>query len=57
LFLFEITVVTKNGEKPEEKEVQWQAHGGIQIRERPKDLTLLLRLWSAHKKGPIMTAF
>lgn len=24
---------------------------------RPQDLTLLLRLWSTYKKGPILTAF
>ena len=29
---------------------------GIQLKERVQGLTLLLRLWSAHKKGPIMTA-
>jgi hypothetical protein len=45
-----------NGEEPEEKKVQWQAQSGIQVKERSQGLTLLLRLWSAHKKGSIMTA-
>jgi hypothetical protein len=45
-----------NGEEPEGKKVQWQAQSGIQVKERSQGLTLLLRLWSAHKKGPIMTA-
>jgi hypothetical protein len=45
-----------NREKPEEKKVQPQAHSGIQLKWRSQGLTLLLRLWSAHKKGPIMTA-
>jgi hypothetical protein len=40
-----------NGEKPEEKKVQRQAQSGIQLKGRSQDLTLLLRLWSAHKKG------
>jgi hypothetical protein len=30
---------------------------GIQLKGRSQGLTLLLRLWSTHKKGPIMTAF
>jgi hypothetical protein len=46
----------KNGEEPEEKEVQWQAQSGIQLKGRLQDLTLLLRLWGAHKNGPSMTA-
>jgi hypothetical protein len=46
----------KNGEEPKEKEVQQQAQIEIQLKERPQDLTLLLRLWCAHKKRPIMTA-
>jgi hypothetical protein len=29
---------------------------GIQLKGRSQGLPLLLRLWSAHKKGPIMTA-
>jgi hypothetical protein len=45
-----------NGEKPEEKKVQWQTQSGIQLKGRSQGLTLLLRLWDAHKKGPIMTA-
>jgi hypothetical protein len=45
-----------NGEEPEEKKVQWQAQSGIQLKGRSQGLALLLRLWSAHKKGPIMTA-
>jgi hypothetical protein len=45
-----------NGEEPEEKKVQWQAQSGIQLKGRPQGPTLLLRLWSSHKKGPIMTA-
>ena len=42
-----------NGEEPEEKR---EAQSWIQLKGRPQGLTLLLRLWSAHKKGPIMTA-
>jgi hypothetical protein len=45
-----------NGEAPEEKKVQQQAHSGIQLKGRSQGQTLLLRLWIAHKKGPIMTA-
>jgi hypothetical protein len=46
----------KNGEQPEEKEAQQQAQIGIQLKGRSQGLTLLLRLWPAHKKRPIMTA-
>jgi hypothetical protein len=46
-----------NVEEPEEKKVQWQDQSGIHLKGRPQGLTLLLKLWSAHKKGPIMTAF
>jgi hypothetical protein len=42
-------------EKPEEKKGQRQVQNGIQLKGRPQDLTLLLRLWNTHKKGPIMT--
>ena len=45
-----------NGEEPEEKKVHRQAQSGIQLKGRFQGLTLLLRLWSAHKKGPIMTS-
>jgi hypothetical protein len=38
------------------RRVQGQAQSGIQLKEKSKDLTLLLRLWSAHQKGPTMTA-
>jgi hypothetical protein len=34
--------------------VQRQAQSGIQLKGRSQGLTL--RLWNAHKKGPIMTA-
>jgi hypothetical protein len=40
-----------NGEEPKEKKVQLQTQSGIQYMGRPQVLTLLLRLWSAHKKG------
>jgi hypothetical protein len=43
----------KNGEELEEKEVQQQAQSGIQLKGRSQGLILLLRLCSAHKKGPI----
>jgi hypothetical protein len=43
-------------ERSLEKKVQRQAQSGIQLKERFQSLTLLLRLWSTHKKGPIMTA-
>ena len=33
-----------------------QAQSRIQLKGRSQGLTLLLRLWSTHKKGPIMTA-
>jgi hypothetical protein len=45
-----------NGEEPEEKKVQRQAQSGIQLKGRSQGLTLLLRLWNTHNKGPIMTA-
>jgi hypothetical protein len=45
-----------NGEEPEEKKVQQQAQTGIQLKGRSHGLTLLLRLWSTRKRGPIMTA-
>jgi hypothetical protein len=44
-----------NGEEAEAKKIQQQAQSGIQLNGRLQDLTLLLRLWSAHKKGSIMT--
>jgi hypothetical protein len=43
------------GKEPEEKKVQRQAQSGIQLKGRSQGLTLLLRLWSTHKKGPSMT--
>jgi hypothetical protein len=42
-----------NGEDPE---VQQQIQGGIQLMGRFQGLTLLLRLWGAHKREPNMTA-
>jgi hypothetical protein len=42
-------------EKPEEKKFQQQNQSEIQLRGRPQGLTLLLRLWSAQKMGPIIT--
>jgi hypothetical protein len=36
--------------------VQRQAQSGIQIKGRSQGLTLLLRLWNTHKKGPSMIA-
>jgi hypothetical protein len=45
-----------NGEEPEEKKVQQQAQSAIQLKGRSQSLTLLLRLWSSHKNGSIMTA-
>jgi hypothetical protein len=45
-------------EEPEEK--KWPRRGpqsGFQLKWRPQGLMLLLRLWSTHKEGPIMTAF
>jgi hypothetical protein len=41
----------KNGKQAEEKEFQYQVQIGIQLIGRPQGLTLLLRLWYAHKKG------
>jgi hypothetical protein len=46
----------QNLEKPEGKEVQGQTQIGIQLKGTPQGLTLLLRLWCAHKNEPIMTA-
>ena len=43
-----------NGEEPEERRAHRQAQSGIQLK-GAQDLTLLLRLWSTHKKGPVMT--
>ena len=40
-----------NGEGPEIKKVQQQAQRGIQVKGKSQGLTLLLRLWSTHKKG------
>ena len=45
-----------NREESEEKKVQRQAQSGIQFKGRSQGLTLLLRLWSAHKNGSITTA-
>jgi hypothetical protein len=57
LFLSErINYRDENGKEPEEKKVQQQAQSGIQLKGRSQGLTLLLRLWSAHKKEPSMTA-
>jgi hypothetical protein len=44
----------RNGEDPEEMKVQLQAQSGIQLEGKPYGLTLLLRVWNAHKKGSIM---
>jgi hypothetical protein len=41
--------------RPEEKKVQRQAQSGTQLKGRSQGLILLLRLWSAHKKGASMT--
>ena len=38
------------------KKVQRKAQSGNQEKGRSQGLTLLLRIWSAHKKGPNMTA-
>jgi hypothetical protein len=46
----------RNGEEPEEKKIQRQTQSGIQLKGRPQGMTLLLSLWSVHKKVPIMTA-
>jgi hypothetical protein len=45
-----------NREEPEEKQVQRQAQSRIQLNGKSQDMTLLLSLWRAHKKGPTMTA-
>jgi hypothetical protein len=45
-----------NGKELEEKKIQGYAQNGIQLKGRSQGLILLLRLWSAHKKGPIMIA-
>jgi hypothetical protein len=47
----------ENGEEPEEKKVQQQVQSWIWLKGWPQNLTLLLRLWSAHKKGPIMSIY
>ena len=46
----------ENGEEPGEKKVQQPTQSGIQLKGMSQVMTLLLRLWSAYKKGPIMTA-
>ena len=56
LFLSERITGMENGGEPGEKKVQLQVQSGFQLKERSQGLTLLLRLWSAHKKGSIMTA-
>jgi hypothetical protein len=47
----------RNGDavEPEEKKFQQQAQSGIHLKKESQDLTLLLRLWRAHKKEPFMT--
>jgi hypothetical protein len=45
-----------NGEESKEKKVQEEAQSVFQLKGRSQGLTLLLRLWSAHKKGSIMIA-
>jgi hypothetical protein len=47
----------RNGEESGEKNIQRQAQSGIQLKGRLQDLTLLQRLWSVHKKEPIMITF
>jgi hypothetical protein len=54
LFLSERTAGMEM-ERSLRKEVQQQAQSGIQIKGRFQGLKLLLKLWTAHKKGPIMT--
>jgi hypothetical protein len=47
-----------NAEESEERKVQGWVQGRIYLWGRgSQGLKILLRLWSAHKKGPIMTAF
>ena len=46
-----------NEEEPEEKMVHGQAQIWIQLKERPKILTLLLILWCAYNHESCMTAF
>ena len=50
LFLSERTARKKHGEKPKEKEIQWQDQIVIKLKERHQGLTLLLMLFCAHKK-------
>jgi hypothetical protein len=38
-----------------EKKIQRQALSQIQLKGRFQGLTLLLTLWNAHKKGPVIT--
>jgi hypothetical protein len=45
-----------NGKEPEEKKVQRHFQSGVQLKGRSQGLTLLPRLWSTNKKGPVMTA-
>jgi hypothetical protein len=49
--------VDGNGQEPEEKKVQWYVQSRIQLKGSSQGLTILLRLWCAHKQGPGITAF
>jgi hypothetical protein len=42
---------------PEEKKFKQLVQSGIQLKRRSQGLTVLLRLWSTHKKGPIIITF
>ena len=41
--------------KPKKRKKWRGSQSGIQLKGRPQGLTLLLGIWSAHKKGSIMT--
>jgi hypothetical protein len=55
LFLSERTVGMEMERGLRKGRSRGQAQSEIQLKGKPGDLTLLLRLWSAHKKGSIMT--
>jgi hypothetical protein len=55
-FLSERTTGMKMERSLRKRSSGGQDQSGIQLKGRSQNLTLLLRLWCAHKKGPIMTA-
>jgi hypothetical protein len=54
LFLSERIIGMEMERSLRKRRSSYKAQSGIQLKGRSQGLTLLLRLWSTHEKGPIM---